>query len=93
MNSTPVLGFIFTEKNDLEAQIRAGQAFERLWLEAVAMNLSIHPIRQVLEVPETKAKLEELLPGSYLQQAFLLGFAKTVAKPTPRRPLEGALAK
>ncbi len=93
VNSAPVLGFIISDKNDREAQIRAGQAFERLWLEAVAMNLSIHPMRQVLEVPETKAKLEELLPQGYLQQAFLLGFAKTAAKPTPRRPLESALAK
>jgi len=93
VSSTPVLGFIISDKNDREAQIKAGQAFERLWLEAVAMNLSIHPMRQVLEVPETKAKLEEQLPGGYLQQAFLLGFAKAAAKPTPRRPLESALAK
>ncbi len=93
VNSTPVLGFIISDKNDREAQIRAGQAFERLWLEAVAMNLSIHPMRQVLEVPETKAKLKEMLPQGYLQQAFLLGFAKTAATPAPRRPLQSFLAK
>ncbi|MCX6670242.1 MAG: nitroreductase family protein [Methanothrix sp.] len=93
VNSTPVLGFIISEKNDREAQIRAGQAFERLWLEATAMNLSVHPMSQALEVPETKAKLAELLPGGYLQQAFLLGFAEPVAKHTPRRPLEEAFAK
>jgi nitroreductase len=93
VNSTPVLGFIISEKNDREAQIRAGQAFERLWLAATAMNLSVHPMSQALEVPETKAKLAELLPGGYLQQAFLLGFAEPVAKHTPRRPLEEAFAK
>jgi len=93
VNSTPVLGFLITEENSKEAQVRSGQAFERLWLAATAMNLSVQPMSQVLEIPETKAKLAELLPEGYPQQAFRLGFEKSIPEHTPRRPLEEVLAK
>ncbi len=90
---TPVLGFLISEENDRETQVKAGQAFERVWLTATAMNLSVQPISQVLEIPETKAKLAELLPEGYPQQAFRLGFAESIPKPTLRRPLDDVLAK
>lgn len=88
VNSTPAFGFISSEKNDRESQVRAGQAFERLWLLATSYGLSVQPMSQVLEVPETKARLAELLPAGhgYPQQAFLLGYAKP-DEHTPRRLL------
>lgn len=88
VNSSPAFGFITSERNDRESQVRAGQAFERLWLEATALGLSLLPLSQILEVPETKAKLAELLPESqgYLQQAFCLGYAGPEQQ-TPRRML------
>jgi nitroreductase len=93
VNSTPVLGFLITEENNREAQVRAGQAFERLWLAATAINLSVQPMSQVLEIPKTKAKLTELLPEGHLQQVFRLGFSESIPEHTPRRPLEEVLAK
>ncbi|HUI39362.1 MAG TPA: nitroreductase family protein, partial [Methanothrix sp.] len=88
VNSTPAFGFMTSERNDRESQVRAGQAFERLWLEATALGLSVHPMSQVLEVPQTKASLAELLPveHGYPQLAFCFGYA-TPEEHTPRRPL------
>jgi nitroreductase len=93
VNSTPVLGIIGSDENDRTSQIKAGQAFERLWLEATARGLSVHPMSQVLEVPETEAEMQKSLPtGShYLQQAFLLGYSKGEQDHTPRRPLQDVL--
>lgn len=88
VNSTPAIGFITSEKDDRESQVRAGQAFERLWLEATALGLRVHPMSQVLEVPETKTRLAELLPEGqgYLQQAFCFGYVMPEEQ-TTRRPL------
>ena len=88
VNSTPAFGFITSERNDRESQVRAGQAFERLWLEATALGLSLHPMSQVLEVPQTKASLADLLPAGhgYPQLAFCIGYARP-EEHTPRRAL------
>ena len=90
VNSTPTLGFVTTKENDRESMVLAGQAFERLWLAATALGLSVHPMSQALEVPETKAELSRLLApfSGNVQQIFLLGYAKTEKERTVRRPLE-----
>jgi nitroreductase len=94
VNSTPILGIIGSEENDRISQIKAGQAFERLWLEATAQGLSVHPMSQTLEVSDTKAEMQKFLPtGShYVQQAFRLGYSKGGQDHTPRRPLQEVLA-
>jgi len=93
VNSTPVLGIIATEENDRISQIKAGQAFERLWLEATARGLSVHPMSQTLEVSDTKAEMQKFLPPGqhYVQQAFRLGYSKGEHDHTPRRPLQDVL--
>ncbi len=94
MNSASALGFITSERNDGESQVRAGQAFERLWLEAASSGLSLRPMSQVLEVPETKARLAGLLPAGqgHLQQAFCLGYARP-EEHTPRRPMADVIVE
>lgn len=89
VNNTPVLGFISTRENDSISQIRAGQAFERFWLEATTLGISLQPMSQTLEVPETKAELEEILPtgSGHAQQVFRLGYAEPAEEHSPRRPL------
>jgi hypothetical protein len=98
INSTPYLGFISTQNNDSKSQVLAGQTLERLWLAATALGVSLHPMSQALEVPETKKELDRLLPveaGStqYVQQTFRLGYAEPVKEHTPRRALEDVLIK
>lgn len=95
VNSTPVLGFISTAENDSISQVKVGQAFERFWLEATALGISLQPMSQTLEVPETKAELTEILStgigglgySGYLQHVFRLGYAEPVEDHSPRRPL------
>ncbi|MDD1757450.1 MAG: hypothetical protein LUQ22_01785 [Methanotrichaceae archaeon] len=93
VNSTPVLGFVISKENDRESQVRSGQTFERLWLEATALGISIHPMSQALEVPGKKEALTKLIVGSglYLQQAFRIGYAEPLKEHTPRRPMEDFL--
>lgn len=89
VNSTLVIGFISTKENDRISQITAGQLFERVWLVAEAEGVRVHPMSQVLEVPETKAELSKMLSetGLYPQQAFRLGYAEAEVGHTPRRPV------
>ena len=93
VNSTRTLGFVITRENDRESKVLAGQAFERFWLAATAAGLSIHPMSQVLEVPETKAELSRLLAplSGNVQQVFLIGYAKKENERTMHRPLEDVI--
>jgi nitroreductase len=90
VNSTPALGFVTTIENDNESTVLAGQAFERLWLASTALGLSVHPMSQALEIPETKAELSKLLTplSGNVQQVFLLGYAKKEKERNVHRPLE-----
>lgn len=93
LNSTPILGFISSRENDSTSQVKAGQFLERVWLTATALNISVQPIGQVLEVPVTKTELMKLVPqkGLYLQQTFSLGYALPETELSPRRPLKEVL--
>ena len=99
INSTPYLGFISTGRDDNESRVMAGQTLERLWLAATALGVSLQPMSQALEVPETKQELARLMPANgtdmpHVQQTFRLGFARGgVEEHTPRRPLEEVLIK
>jgi nitroreductase len=98
INSTPYLGFISTANDDRISSIRAGRALQRFWLAATALGISLHPMSQALEVPETKANLTALLSTgsgdmSQVQQAFRLGYAEPVMERSTRRPLEDVLIK
>lgn len=92
--SAPVLGLLTSRRNDRESQVRAGQAFERVFLMATTLGLSLQPVSQIVEVPETRATLTDLLPmiDRHPMQPFRLGFAAPERDPTPRRPLEDVLA-
>lgn len=97
VNSTPVLGFISSKENDRISQVKAGQAFERVWLMATALGIRVHPMSQALELPETKAKLAGLMStGSgypHPQQTFRLGYAEAAGEHTPRRPIADVIVK
>ncbi len=93
VNSTPTLGFIISDGNDRVSQIKSGQLLERIWLEATAMGISLQPMSQALEMPDTKAELAKLLsPDSgNIQQVFTLGYASSVEDFMPRTSVQDSI--
>jgi hypothetical protein len=104
--SAPALAVLVSGIDDRKAQVIAGRIFERIALTATHLGIAIHPMSQVLEVPETKAELRDLLEvpevkaevanlspddPAYPQHTFRMGYAKPEEGHTPRRPLEDVL--
>lgn len=89
-----MFGLVGTRGDDRTAQIRAGQAFERLWLTACTLGLSLQPLSQAVEVPETRVELAARLPLRDVVplQPFRLGYAaRPERRRAPRRPLAEVL--
>lgn len=91
--SSPVLAVISSTVNDRESQVKVGQVFERVFLTATTLGVSIHPMSQILEIPQLKEQVEELIPMSNVnaQQTFRMGYGEPEKDHTPRRPLEEVL--
>lgn len=89
----PLIGVLYTRKNDHESQVKVGQVFERLCLGCTKTGIGVQPISQPLEIPELRAVLASILPetDAYPQHMFRLGYMTTEEKPTPRRHLEEVL--
>jgi hypothetical protein len=94
VESAALLGLICAAGDSHLAHVRAGQLFERLWLTATAMGVSIHPMSQTMRRQELRAAVGELLPspGWTPQHLFRVGFSWREDKHrTPRRPVEDVL--
>jgi len=91
--SAPILGVISSGSDERESRIKAGRTFERLALTAASLNVSLHPMSQILEIPELKSEVAKLIPVAdvYPQQTFRLGYAEPERKHSPRRPLPEVL--
>lgn len=91
--SAPVLGVLASQTDDRTCQLKAGRAFERVFLTAESLGLRLHPMNQVLQIPELKQELGNLLPKAETtpQIAFRLGYAEAEKADSPRRPLEEVL--
>lgn len=74
--------------NDLPlSQLQAGQAMQRMLLTATAAGLSASFLSQVVEVPDTRRQLRDLLGGGLWPQTVVrLGYG-TAAAASPRRDL------
>lgn len=105
--SAPALVALASAADDRKSQVMAGQIFERIALTVTNLGMVIHPMSQILEVPEIKVELRELLEvpkvkaevaklwpeeNVFPQQAFRLGYAEPEKEHTPRRSLEEVLA-
>lgn len=85
---------VFSSKtNDRQSQIRVGQVFERLCLAATVAGIRVHPMNQILQIPELKAEVTKLIPMPDVvpQITFRLGYAEAEKKRTPRRQLDEVL--
>jgi nitroreductase len=91
---TPIVGLLYSARDDRESRVRVGQAFERLTLMAARRGLATQPLSQIVELPEIRRSLQALLPdrAACPQHPFRLGYARAAARPTPRRPVEAVLA-
>jgi len=94
LESAPLLGLITATGDSHLVHIRAGQLFERLWLTATAMGVSVHPMSQTMRRPELRSAVGELLPtpGWIPQHLFRVGFSSNGEEHhTPRRAVEDVL--
>ncbi len=93
LRSAPILGMVATSDNNPPTQVKAGQVLERVWLRATTLEISLHPMNQILQVPETKQEVVSLVPSSDQnpQITFRLGYAEPEEKSTPRRELDEVL--
>jgi hypothetical protein len=64
--SAPLIAIVSATTDDAIAQIRAGQAFERLFLTTTSLSLDLRPMSVVLQRPELRARVAELLPEAAL---------------------------
>jgi nitroreductase len=76
--------------------LRAGEALSALWLRAVRDGLSVVPLTQVVEVPETRAALVHEVLGRDVVPLIVVrvgwqAISRKGLEPSPRRPLEAVL--
>ena len=91
VESAALLGLICALGDSHHLHVRVGQLFERLWLTATAMGVSINPMSQTMRHPRLRATVGEMLPSSGWtpQHFFRVGFGSSSAEQhTPRRPLD-----
>jgi len=93
IESAPFLATICSDNEDRISQLKVGQVFERVSLAAARMNIAVHPMSQILEVPELRKEVAGLLPesGKIPQQTFRMGYAEPEDDHTPRRELSEML--
>jgi nitroreductase len=95
VESAALLGLVCANGDSHLVHVRAGQLFERLWLTATAMGVSVHPMSQTMRRPELRAAVGELLPttGWIPQHLFRVGYSSRGEDHhhTPRRPVEDVL--
>ena len=95
VRSAALLGLVAATRDSSLVHLRAGQLFERLWLTATGLGISVHPMSQTMRLPELRAAVAELLPapGWLPQHLFRLGYSAKTEDPrhTPRRPLDEVL--
>ena len=93
IESAPYFAVVLSSSDDPVAQLRAGQAFERVWLEATASRVGLRPASAMCQVEAMKARLARLVDAGELRvlQAFRLGYGKPTGKPSPRRKADASI--
>ena len=94
VESAALLGLICAAGDSHLLHVRAGQLFERIWLTATALGVSINPMSQTMRHRRLRAAVAELLPspGWTPQHFFRAGFGSAEAeRHTPRLPLDDVL--
>jgi len=101
----PTLAVLVTDEDTSADWLRAGQALERVWLEATAAGLAVSLITQPLEVSNVRWMTRPLLAdrltaragpsgnarGGWPQIVLRIGRASSTTPNTPRRPVDHVL--
>jgi hypothetical protein len=87
--ASPALVVLGTSGDDATDWLAAGQALEAVLLRATTLGLSASFLNQVLEIPELRARLAEIVPGiAYPQMVLRIGVsAAPIRHAAPRRDL------
>ncbi len=91
--ASPLLGVLFTDGDHEADWLRSGQALDRLLLTATVHGLAASFLNQIVEVPGTRRRLQQLLSTSRVPQAVLRVGRPDRASPQPalRRPVDELL--
>jgi nitroreductase len=93
INSAPVFAVLTARHDRPIFQVRTGQAFERITLEASLMGIQVYPMFQLMELPEMQSRMGDLFPDASgtPQLVFTMGYAEQEKELTPRLPVEEVL--
>lgn len=96
VESSDGLMAIGTVRDNPLAWLEAGMLLSALWLRATEDGLSVVPLSQVIEVPETRQALHHDILNGLLHPQILLRIgwqeiSRATLSPTPRRPLADVL--
>ena len=88
--NAPLLALISTTTDDRLAQIKAGQVFERVALNATVLNLGVQPLSQILQVTELKPSVTRLFDdaAAHPQMIFRLGYTDVAQDATTRKNVD-----
>jgi nitroreductase len=88
--NAPVLALLSTNSDDRLAQVKTGQVFERIALNATALNIGIQPLSQILQVGELKPEVSKLFTegAAFPQMAFRLGYTDVAQDATARKQVD-----
>ena len=88
----PTLAVLLSDHDGPTDWLRAGQALERLWLEATSAGFGVSLLTQPLEMPGMRWLARPAASGMSWPQALIrLGLPVGRTPPTPRRPLADVL--
>ena len=91
--ASPVIVVLGTRGDDATDWLACGQALQAVLLRATALGFSASFMNQVLEIPELRARVAEIVPGiGHPQMVLRIGVsAAPVRHPAPRRDIDDVL--
>ncbi len=94
IEGSPLVIVMATQSDEPIDWLDVGQALQAVLLRATVHGLSASFLGQVLEDPELRERIQELLGGSAVPQVVLrLGYADPVGRLSPRRDLADVLTE
>ncbi len=90
---SPAIVVIGTAKDEATDWLACGQALEAVLLRATGLGLSASFLNQVLEIPDLRRRVAEIVPDvGYPQMVLRIGVAAApIRHPAPRRSLDDVL--
>ena len=92
VRASPIVLALGTPHDDPAAWIAAGQALQSVLLHATAAELSAAFVNQVLEIPDMRREVAEVIGRDYPQMVLRLGYPdEPIRHAAPRRSLDDVL--